>query len=95
MQLEDVADESIAAQSFPCTTAEFVEAHGDTELQLPNGTATLAEVLEVLPDEELTTPDDARLTTYSVLGEAAIGRKGYSDRDPFCPGEDGHDPVSL
>jgi len=33
--------------------------------------------------------------TYGALGEEAIGRKGYSDRDPYCIGEEGHERVSL
>jgi hypothetical protein len=44
----------------------------------------------------LSPPDTPRvLTAYGALGEAAIGRKGYSDRDATCPGEDGHQQVSL
>jgi len=95
MRLSEDADESIASQTYPCTSAEFVEAHGDVELKLPNGTVTLDEVLGVLPDQEFETAEDAWFTTYGALGEEAIGRKGYSDRDPSPPGEEGHDHVSL
>jgi len=52
-------------------------------------------VLGRLPDERLESETDAKLLTYGLLGEEAIGRKEYSDRDPTCPGEDGHKPVSL
>lgn len=95
MRLVEDAEETFAAQTFPTTTAEFVEAHGDTELELPNGASTLGEVLECLPNEEFKTEEDARLSVYSALGEEAIGRKGYSDRDATAPGEDGHDVLSL
>jgi hypothetical protein len=96
MRLARNADESFATHTFPSTTEEFVAEHGDVELELPNGGAvTLDEVLETLPNEVYETEEDARYSTYSALGEAAIGRKGYSDRDATCPGEDGHEQVSF
>jgi hypothetical protein len=95
MRLVNAAEDSFATHSFPSTTAEFVEEHGHIELELPNGASTVADVFERLPNEQLTTEEDARLSIYSALGEEAIGRKGYSDRDATCPGEDGHQPVSL
>lgn len=95
MRLTRNIDESFAAHNYPTTTAELIEQHGETELKLPNGAVTLGAVLSRLPNEELETEEDARFTTYSMLGEEAIGRKGYSDRDPSCPGEEGHERVSL
>lgn len=81
--------------AYPTTTAELLEAHGDREVALPNGAATLAEVLSVLPEERFESAEEARLSVYSALGEDAIGRKGYSDRDPTSMGERGHEPQSL
>ena len=95
MRLARNVDKSFAAHSYPTTTAELIEAHGETELELPNGAVTLETVLSRLPNEELETEEDARFTTYSMLGEEAIGRKGYSDRDPSCIGEEGHERLSL
>ena len=95
MRIVSDVEESFATQAFPTTTAAFVDEHGHLELELPNGTATLEEVLDCLPNEEFETEEDARLTVYSALGEEAIGRKGYSDRDATAPGEDGHEVVSL
>jgi hypothetical protein len=96
MRLVRNADEPFATHTFPSTSEEFVAEHGDVELELPNGgTVTLDEVLDVLPEEDYETEEDARFSAYSALGEAAIGRKGYSDRDATCPGEDGHEQVSF
>lgn len=95
MRLARNVDESFAAHTFPTTTAELIEAHGEMTLELPNGAVTLESVLSRMPNEELETEEDARFTTYSALGEEAIGRKGYSDRDPSCLGEEGHERVSL
>lgn len=95
MRLVSDVDDSFTAHTFPTTTEEFVAEHGHLELELPNGAATLEEILECLPNEEFESEEDARLALYSALGEEAIGRKGYSDRDATAPGEDGHDVVSL
>ena len=95
MRLATDVEESFETHTFPATTEELIEAYGDLDLELANGSTTLADVLSQLPDEEFDTPEDARLTTYGSLGEEAIGRKGYSDRDPVSPGEDGPEPLSL
>ena len=95
MRLVSAVDESFETHTFPTTTAEFVEEHGELKLELPNGASTLEDVFDCLPNEELETEEDARLAVYSALGEEAIGRKGYSDRDATAPGENGHEVVSL
>ena len=95
MRFARTEDEPFTTHTFPSTTEEFLADQGDVELELPNGDVTLKEVLETLPNEQFQTEEDARYSTYSVLGEEAIGRKGYSDRDPVCPGEDGHDQLSF
>ena len=81
--------------SFPATTNELIAECGETELQLSNGTETLAEVLCRLPDQTFDSAHDARTAVYGTVGADAIGRQGYSDRDPTCAGETGHDQLSL
>ena len=95
MRLTRTIDDCCAGCTYPITTAELIEAEGETELELPGGVVTLGEVLGRLPTEEFETAEEARLMAYSALGEEAIGRKGYSDRDPRCPGEALPDQVSL
>jgi hypothetical protein len=95
MRLTRTIENCCAEHTFPTTTAELIEAQGETELELPGGVVTLGEVLGRLPGERFETAEDARLMTYSVLSEDAIGRKGYSDRDPRCPGEELPRLVSL
>ena len=95
MRLVSDVDESFATHTFPTTTEELIDNHGELKLELPNGTSTLEEILECLPNEKLETQEDARLAVYGALGEEAIGRKGYSDRDATAPGENGHEVVSL
>jgi len=88
------AEDSFASQTFPTTTEELIEECGDTELELQNGAEELGDVLDRVQVEEFDSAEDALQSTYGALGEEAIGRKGYSDRDPRCPGEN-HEPLSL
>jgi hypothetical protein len=81
--------------SYPATTEELIEAFGETEITLANGTETLGEVLSRLPAETFDSADDANMAAYSAVSSKGIGRKHYSDRDPALPGEDGPEPVSL
>ena len=95
MRMLTEATETFEAQSYPLTTEELIEAVGDTTLELPNGTETLEDALSRITSETYETPEDARLATYSAVSSKAIGRKGYSDRDPIAMGEDGPDQVSF
>lgn len=89
------ATELFETHSYPATTDEMIEAYGETELTLPNGTETIGEVLDRISPETFETAEDARATVYSAVSSKGIGRKYYSDRDPIQPGESGPDPVSL
>jgi len=95
MRLLSGLDERISAQSYPATTEDVIEEYGDLELELPNGDEQLAEVLGRLESETFETAEDLRLATLSAVSSNAIGREEYSDRDPSCIGEDGHDQISL
>jgi len=95
MKLAGSLEDPFDAHTFPTTTSELIDDHGDVELALPNGAVTLGDALAHLPEERLASKEEARLTAYAALGDEAIGRKGYSDRDPTGFGEHGHQPVSL
>lgn len=72
---------------YPTTSDELVETYGDAVLDLPNGEQTLREVFDLLPDEHLESATDARASIFNLVGDRAIGRKGYSDRTPPAIGE--------
>jgi len=95
MRMLKGAEQAFEAQQYPMTTEELIEAAGDTTLELPNGTETLEDALSRSAPETFESAEDARLTAYAGLSGKAIGRKGYSDRDPVCMGEDGPDQVSF
>lgn len=81
--------------TYPTTTSELVETYGEEQLQLANGSQTVADVLAPFGQETFESPEEARYAVYAGLSSAAIGRVGYSDRDPTPPGCDGHVPVSF
>jgi hypothetical protein len=80
---------------YPTDTDGLVAAHGDYELDLPNGSETLAEVFERMGDETYESAHEAREAMYCALSSKAIGRRHYSDRDPMPLGTFGPDQVSF
>ena len=95
MRVARGVESALETQSYPTTTDTFITEHGDLELNLPDGTITVGQLLAHLPDQEIETEEDARLTIYWAFGEAAIGRKGYSDRDPPSHTEATYRPISF
>ncbi|ELZ06510.1 DUF5789 family protein [Natrialba aegyptia] len=74
--------EVIDDHEYPATTEELIEDCGDRVLELPNGSETVSDVLARLESETFESADDAHLTVYSAVSNKAVGRVGYSDRDP-------------
>ncbi|WP_114577942.1 DUF2795 domain-containing protein [Saliphagus sp. LR7] len=88
--------ELVADQEYPATTGDLIDAHGDRSLELQNGSETVGEALAHLPEERFDSPEEARDTLYAAVSGKAIGRPGYSDRDPTPPGSrEGPEPVSF
>lgn len=89
-------DDLLRDQEFPLTTEELLERCGSHEIELQNGSERLSDVLARTGDETYETADEACLALYGGLSEDAVGRVGYSDRDPTPPGaREGHEPVSF
>jgi hypothetical protein len=95
MRSIETATEQFETHTFPTTTDSLIEAFGDQVIEFPNGDETLRDVLSRMGPTTYETVDDARLAAQSAVSSKAIGRKGYSDRDPIAPGEDGPDQVSF
>ena len=81
MQLNGTAD-AIDDYEYPATTEELIDEYGDHTIELPNGTETVADVLDRLEPETFESPEDVRLSLSCAVSDKAIGRVGYSDRDP-------------
>ena len=95
MRTIETATEQFETHTFPATSDALIETFGDQVVELPNGSETLRDVLSRLGPTTYETVEDARLAAQSAVSNKAIGRKGYSDRDPVAPGEDGPDQVSI
>jgi hypothetical protein len=85
----------IDAHEYPATTEELVAAYGEHTIDHPNGSETLADVLERAGSETYTCADDARNAVLCGVGHEAVGRRYYSDRDVYTLGENGPQQVSF
>lgn len=81
--------------SYPTTTRDLIDRYGDKTLELAGGSQTVGEVLSVASEETFESAEEARYAVYAGMGSEAIGREGYTDRDPEPPGTNGHVPVSF
>jgi hypothetical protein len=80
--LSNGTGEVINDHEYPATTEELIEEYGDRTLELPNGSETVGDVLARLESETFENPEEARFAVYSAVSDKAVGRVGYSDRDP-------------
>ncbi len=72
---------------YPTTCEDLLEDCGDHVVELPNGAATVREVLGVLPTVTYESPEDVRQGVFNLVDSHAIGRRYYSDRTPPALGE--------
>jgi hypothetical protein len=94
MSLRHAAD-LLRRHDYPATTNQLTDSYGEYELDLPNGTETLAEVLRRVESQTFGSPAEAEELLYSAVSSKAIGREGYSDRDPTVLGTMGPEQVSF
>lgn len=89
------ATELLRQHDYPATTAQLTDSHGEFQLDLPNGTETLGEVLQRGDSETFEAAGEAEAALYCSVSNKAIGRQGYSDRDPSPLGTFGREQVSF
>jgi hypothetical protein len=75
---------------YPTTTERITSEFGGQELQFQDGSARVDQVIGRFGSETFTCADELRTTLYGALPGEAIGRKGYTDRDPPGLGEFEH-----
>ncbi|MFC7044189.1 DUF2795 domain-containing protein [Halobacteriaceae archaeon GCM10025711] len=80
---------------YPATTSQLQDAYGEKYLNLPNGNEQLDEVFARMDEETYGDALEAQLALYSMVSSKAVGRVGYSDRDPTPMGTQGHQPISF
>lgn len=87
--------EKLGDEPFPMANRELLARHGDHELELADGTATLAEVLAPL-EREYEDVESVRRAVLTMVGEDAVGPEGYTDRGGSVPGSGAtDDPDAL
>lgn len=72
--------DDLADASYPMSTSELLEQYGDRELEHASGSVSLREVLPAELDREFEGVEDVHDAVLNMIGEAAVGREGYSDR---------------
>ncbi|MFB6077456.1 MAG: DUF5789 family protein [Halarchaeum sp.] len=81
--------------TYPVSTETLRERYGDARIDHPNGEERLGDVLARTGVDEFADADEATTAVYAALGRAAVGRVGYSDRDPAPADVGTRDPVSF
>lgn len=89
-------DEELGEELFPIDNRELLSRYGDHELELADGTTTLAEVLEPAGGREYEAVGSVRRAVLTMVDDDAVGPEGYTDRGGSVPGSDAtDDPDSL
>lgn len=90
-------EDTMESLDYPIDHADLVAQHGDAELELPDGTSSLEDVLDPLQDEDQTYHDAEELETMilNMVGDDAVGREGYSDRGTSTDPESDEDQETL
>lgn len=76
-------EEQLEAHEYPTTVDALVEEYGDHELELPSGEESFEEVLGPYtdePDQQFNDAGEVRQAVLNMVGDEAVGEKGYSDR---------------
>ena len=80
--------------TYPLTAEELRAALAGEVIAHPTGDEPLDAVVRRSGSDVVRSADDAWLSVVGALDEGAVGRKGYTDRDPPC-GPDEFDAVSF
>jgi hypothetical protein len=86
MQFMSDVSEKLSLHTYPATTTELVDAYGNIEFDTDD-TESFGEVMSRLGETTFQDSEGAQQAALSAMGEGAIGRKGYSDRDAPAVGE--------
>ena len=81
-------DDVLSETEYPVTAAELVDDHGGMELGTSRGHETLNDTLgEYDANHEFESESEVKHAVLTMVGGDAVGRQGYTDRDPRV----GHD----
>lgn len=88
--------EDLENETYPISHDELLERYGDRELELASGETQLRAVLEPENETEYEDARSVRQAIFTMVGDQAVGREGYSDRGGESEGTDSsEDDVSI
>lgn len=74
--------------SYPITTDELVDQHGDLELGRTNADPiTIRELFEFMGEDTFESREEVRQMIMSQMPRESVGRRNYSDRGGTSPAE--------
>lgn len=85
--LDDQTRALVTDHRYPTTTAHLIEAHGDHRVRFTDGEERLGAILDRTGEETFARSEDLEAAVLSGLPTEAVGRRGYTDRDPPVAGE--------
>ena len=80
--------ENLESHEYPASQEELVDAYGEAEIELEEETITFEDLISPLNEDEYQSYEEVEGAIMNMVGDDAIGRKNYSDRTPYAPGED-------
>ena len=81
-------DPVIEDLSYPVTTGELVDQHGDHAIERTNAEPiTISELFDSMGEDTFESAEEVRQSILNVMPEDSVGREGYSDRGGSLPGE--------
>lgn len=72
--------EDLENETYPLSHEQLLAEYGDRELELTDGETTVSEVLQAENETEYEDAESVRQAIFTMVGDDAIGREGYSDR---------------
>lgn len=79
IEFGDLGDD-LEDADYPISHDELLSRYGDRELDLQKGEKTLREVVGEEQEREYQDAEGVRDAVFSMVGDDAVGREGYSDR---------------
>lgn len=96
VMIPNATEAGIDQEQFPLSTSELIDRYGEVELNIQDGSESIADALAHVEDDTYESPTDVRHALYSGVSYRAVGRRFYSDRDPTPPGaRQGHEQLSF
>lgn len=87
---------ALESHEYPASVTELIDAYGEYELGLSNGTQQFKVLLEPLGELTFESAEEVKQTIYSQVGSDAVGREDYTDRGTSPVGmSEQDDPNSI